>query len=174
MTDEVYGVDGVKAVGSTVFTDDSVWEMKKDIGLYTVQMERVGAANTTIGTVIQPEYEGLRDYAFTKNNIVAGINRAVYPKFNPSITDLNNKILSAEALSMHLNRLDRKNPEYSQMRLISASPEALTAVENSMLQLYKYGHDPVSGKKVSLGFDEVEFYGRKLKIRSLNMEKFIL
>lgn len=162
MTDEVYGVNGVKAVGSTVFTEDSIWEMKKDIGLYAVQMERVGAANTTIGTVIQPEYEGLKDYAFTKNNVVAGINRAVYPKFNPHITDLNNKILSAEALSMHLNRLDRKNPEYSQMRLISASPEALTAVENSMLQLYKYSHDPVSGNKVSLGFDEVEFYGRKL------------
>lgn len=162
MTDEVYGVNGVKAAASDIFTDDSVWQMKTDIGLYAVQMERVGSANTSIGTLIQPEYEGLKDYAFTKNNIVAGINRAVYPKFNPSITDLNSKILSAEALSMHLNRLDRKNPEYSQMRLISASPEALTAVENSMLQLYQYSHDPVSGKKVSLGFDEVEFYGRKL------------
>lgn len=133
---------------------------KGPIALYSVQMET--GASRSIGTAVQPEYEGLRDLLFTVNNTVSGINRNVYKQFNCTISDLSNKILTAEALKKHINIMKRRNPDLVDFSVISASPEALTAVETSMLQLYQHVHDPAQGKKVDIGFDTVSFYGNHM------------
>lgn len=133
---------------------------KGPLALYSCQMEQ-GASNS-IGTAIQPEYEGLRDLLFTQNNVVSGINRNLYKQFNCTITDLGSHILTAEALKKHINVMKRRNSDLVNFSVISASPEALTAVETSMLQLYQYVHDPASGKKVDIGFETVSFYGNRM------------
>lgn len=160
-TDEAYAENGhrtamvVGASGIVVKTVSS-----KLPGIYSVQLEQ--GSNKSIGTVIQPEYEGLRDLLFTQNNIVTGINRNVYKQFNCTISDLNNAILTAEALQRHMNILARRNPELVNTKVISASPEALTAVETSMLQLHQYVHNPVQNGQVNIGFQAVKFYDHDL------------
>jgi len=134
--------------------------IKGSVALYSCQMET--GSDKRIGATIQKEYEGLRDLLFTQNNIVSAINRNVYKQFNCTITDLDNKIITAEALKKHINVMKRRNPDLVDFSVISASPEALTAVETSMLQLYQYVHDPASGKKVDIGFDSVSFYGNHM------------
>ena len=133
-------------------------------GIYSVQLER--GSTGSIGTAIQPEYEGLRDLLFTQNNVVSGINRNVYKQFNCTISDLQvsgaNRILTAEALQKHMNILARRNPELVNTKVISASPEALTAVETSMLQLHQYAHDPAQNGVVNVGFKAVKFYEHDL------------
>lgn len=155
--DEAYAVStGNKAALVSVLEINA----KGPIALYSVQIEQ--GASSSIGSVIQPEYEGLKDLLFTKDNVVTGINRNLYKQFNCTLTDLNNKILTAEALKKHMNVMKRRNPELVDFSVISASPEALTAVETSFLQLYQQVHDPSSGKKIDVGFETVSFYGNVL------------
>lgn len=165
-TDEAYAENGHRTamvVGTSGILVKSV--SSKLPGIYSVQLEQ--GANKSIGTAIQPEYEGLRDLLFTQNNVVTGINRNVYKQFNCTITDLkdtnnNPRILTAEALQKHMNILARRNPELVNSKVISASPEALTAVETSMLQLHQYVHDPVQNGQVNIGFKAVKFYDHDL------------
>lgn len=163
--DEAYDETGAKAalvVGESGIVVKAVSTVFP--GLYSVQLERGSASS--IGVAIQPEYEGLKDLLFTQNNVVSGINRNVYKQFNCTITDLTvsnaARILTAEALQKHMNILARRNPELVNTKVISASPEALTAVELSMLQLHQYVHDPVQNGTVNVGFKAVKFYDHDL------------
>lgn len=160
-TDEAYDETGKKAamvIGASGILVKKVSD--KFPGIYSVQLEQ--GSDKSIGTAIQPEYEGLRDLLFTQNNIVTNINRNVYKQFNCTVSALGGKILTAEVLQKHMNVLSRRNPELVNTKVISASPEALTAVETSMLQLHQYVHNPVQNGQVNIGFKAVKFYDHDL------------
>lgn len=160
---KVYGELDGKAIAAPV----TPFLIKKGAYLARLQLA-VGGDLPVAGSVgstrivIKPEYEGLKDILFTNNNVVSGINRKAYPIFNCSVTNLNNKILTAEALTVHLNSMRRRNSALVDTKVIAASPEALSAVETSFLQLYKYTADPTSGNTVNIGINEVKFYDHTL------------
>ena len=135
-------------------TDNVLAVTPSDTVVATVYSRQLN--NARVG--IAEEYHGLEDIVVRQDNILFGINRALYPSLKCASIDMEGtKYLNEETLRDLSDHLALTSPEGTAINLVCANHRIISNVEKSMYQFKNYNLDSVQNGLQLGGKGEIRF-----------------
>jgi hypothetical protein len=114
---------------------------------------------------IVPEYTGIQDIIFTKDNTIFDVDRNVFKTLNCTVEDLGNQILTESKLRDMADHVEVSCADDSNIKLVASNHKIVSTVEKQMYQFKDYTIDS-AGQAFHLGrkniiFDTYQLYKDK-------------
>ena len=108
---------------------------------------------------VQPEYTGLEDILVTQNNVIFGVDRAVYASLNNTAIDLGGtEYLTEEILRDMADHIQLTSPDATGVNLVASTHRIISSVEKALYQFKQYSLDTAAsgfqlGGRADIKFD---------------------
>ena len=147
---------GVEKVIVLLDAEATVTELKAGAEVYSRQLN---------AATIVPEYTGIQDIIFTKDNNIFDVDRSVFKTLNCTVEDLNNEILTESKLRDMADHVEVSCADDSNIKLVASNHKIVSTVEKQMYQFKDYTIDS-AGQAFHLGrkniiFDTYQLYKDK-------------
>lgn len=147
---------GVEKVIVLLDAEATVTELKAGAEVYSRQLN---------ASTIVPEYTGIQDIIFTKDNNIFDVDRSVFKTLNCTVEDLNNEILTESKLRDMADHVEVSCADDSNIKLVASNHKIVSTVEKQMYQFKDYTIDS-AGQAFHLGrkniiFDTYQLYKDK-------------
>jgi 5S rRNA maturation endonuclease (ribonuclease M5) len=147
---------GVEKVIVLLDAEATVTELKSGAEVYSRQLN---------AATIVPEYTGIQDIIFTKDNNIFDVDRSVFKTLNCTVEDLKNEILTESKLRDMADHVEVSCADDSSIKLVASNHKIVSTVEKQMYQFKDYTIDS-AGQAFHLGrkniiFDTYQLYKDK-------------
>lgn len=147
---------GVEKVIVLLDAEAAVTELKAGAEVYSRQLN---------AATIVPEYTGIQDIIFTKDNNIFDVDRSVFKTLNCTVEDLKNEILTESKLRDMADHVEVSCADDSSIKLVASNHKIVSTVEKQMYQFKDYTIDS-AGQAFHLGrkniiFDTYQLYKDK-------------
>jgi hypothetical protein len=134
----------------------TVTELKAGAEVYSRQLN---------AATIVPEYTGIQDIIFTKDNNIFDVDRSVFKTLNCTVEDLGKQILTESKLRDMADHVEVSCADDSNIKLVASNHKIVSTVEKQMYQFKDYTIDS-AGQAFHLGrkniiFDTYQLYKDK-------------
>lgn len=132
-----------------------------------------------VSKAVVPEYTGLEDIVFTRDNEIFGCDRSVFKTLNNTVEDLNGGLLTETKLRDMADHIEVSCGDDSSIKLVASNHKIISTVEKQMYQFKEYTIDSANSA-FHLGRKDVIFdtytlfkdkYSRNQNVALLDTDK---